>query len=156
MCEFVYVFWQQGWCLSRHVRGRWFLLWHLHCHLVGGQDVLRWSLKGRVDGNLWHVPVVDVLVAVPHTVDQISLEDDQEGKENEHKEQQAAGVHRQEVILVGEIRQLVQIVFDPGQVGERADGHQAAQSKVKQLVAEKRNEPAVTMLRTETDGDKEV
>lgn len=52
--------------------------------------------------------------------------------------------------------QLVQIVFDPGQVGERADGHQAAQSKVKQLVAEKRNEPAVTMLRTETDGDKEV
>lgn len=36
--------------------------------------------------------------------DQFHLEDDQEGKENEHKEQQAAGVHRQEVILVGEIR----------------------------------------------------
>lgn len=34
------VFWQQGWCLSRHVR-RWrLLLWHLHCHLIGGQDVL--------------------------------------------------------------------------------------------------------------------
>lgn len=31
------------------------------------------GLKGRVDGNLWHVPVVDVLVAVPHTVDQVSL-----------------------------------------------------------------------------------
>lgn len=31
------------------------------------------GLKGRVDGDLWHVPVVDVLVAVPHTVDQVSL-----------------------------------------------------------------------------------
>lgn len=35
---------------------------------------LRRGLKGRVDGDLWHVPVVDVLVAVPHTVDQIGLE----------------------------------------------------------------------------------
>lgn len=32
------------------------------------------SLEGRVDGDLWHVPVVDVLVAVPHAVDQVSLE----------------------------------------------------------------------------------
>lgn len=43
--------------------------------------------------------------------------------------------------------QLVQVVLDPGQVGERADGHQAAQSEVKQLVAEKRDEPSVTMLK---------
>lgn len=35
---------------------------------------LRRGLKGRVHGNLWHVPVVDVLVTVPHAVDQISLE----------------------------------------------------------------------------------
>lgn len=41
---------------------------HRQCaHLRGG-------LKGRVDRNLRHVPVVDVLVAVPHTVDQVSLE----------------------------------------------------------------------------------
>lgn len=43
--------------------------------------------------------------------------------------------------------QLLQVVLDPRQVGERTDGHQAAQSKVKQLVAEERDEPAVTMLR---------
>lgn len=43
--------------------------------------------------------------------------------------------------------QLVQVVLDPRQVGERADGHQAAQSKVKQLVAEEWDEPAITMLR---------
>lgn len=43
--------------------------------------------------------------------------------------------------------QLVQVVLDPWKVGERTDGHQAAQSKVKQLVAEKRDEPAVAMLR---------
>lgn len=42
--------------------------------------------------------------------------------------------------------QLVQVVLDPWQVGERADGHQAAQSKIKELVAEERNEPAITML----------
>lgn len=42
--------------------------------------------------------------------------------------------------------QLVQVVLDPGQVSERADGHQAAESKVKQLVAEERDEPAVTVL----------
>ena len=46
-----------------------------------------------------------------------------------------------------ETDQLVQVVPDPGQVGERTDGYQAAQSKVKQLVAEKWDEPAVTMLR---------
>ena len=48
---------------------------------------------------------------------------------------------------------MVQVVLDPGKVGERTDGHQAAQSKVKQLVAEKWDEPAITMLR-ETSGDK--
>lgn len=32
------------------------------------------------------------------------LEDDEEGKEDKHKEQQAAGVQREEVILVREIR----------------------------------------------------
>lgn len=42
--------------------------------------------------------------------------------------------------------QLVQVVLDPRQVGERADGHQAAQSKIKELVAEERDEPAITML----------
>lgn len=42
--------------------------------------------------------------------------------------------------------QLLQVVLDPRQVGERTDGHQAAQSKVKQLVAEERDEPAVAML----------
>lgn len=46
--------------------------------------------------------------------------------------------------------QLVQVVLDPRQVGEGADGHQAAQSKVKQLVAEEWDEPAVTMLRGNT------
>lgn len=34
---------------------------------------LRWGLKSRIDGNLWSVPVVYVFVAVPHTVNQISL-----------------------------------------------------------------------------------
>ena len=43
--------------------------------------------------------------------------------------------------------QLVQVVFDPGKIGERTDGHQTAQGKVEQLVAEKRDEPAVTVLR---------
>ena len=32
------------------------------------------GLEGGVDSDLWHVPVVDVLVAVPHTVHQVSLE----------------------------------------------------------------------------------
>lgn len=50
--------------------------------------------------------------------------------------------------------QLIQVVPDPGQVGERTDGHQAAQSKVKQLVAEERDKPSVTMLRSGTaNGD---
>lgn len=31
------------------------------------------SLKSGVHSDLWHVPVVDVLVAVPHAVDQVSL-----------------------------------------------------------------------------------
>lgn len=43
--------------------------------------------------------------------------------------------------------QLLQVVLDPRQVGEGTDRHQAAQSKVKQLVAEERDEPAVTMLK---------
>lgn len=43
--------------------------------------------------------------------------------------------------------QLVQVVLDPGQVGEGADGHQAAQSKVKELVAEERDQPSVTVLK---------
>lgn len=36
-----------GWCLGGHVRGRRLLLRHLHCHLVGRQDVLeeRWVEK---------------------------------------------------------------------------------------------------------------
>lgn len=32
------------------------------------------GLEGRVHGDLWHVAVVDVLVAVPHTVDQVGLQ----------------------------------------------------------------------------------
>lgn len=32
------------------------------------------------------------------------LEDDEKGKEDEHKEQQAAGVHRKKVVLVWEVR----------------------------------------------------
>lgn len=35
---------RQRWCLGRHVRGRGLLLWHLHCHLISGQDVLE---RGR-------------------------------------------------------------------------------------------------------------
>lgn len=46
--------------------------------------------------------------------------------------------------------QLIQVVPDPGQVGERTDGHQAAQGEVKQLVAEERDEPSITMLRSGT------
>jgi len=34
---------------------------------------LRGSLKSRIDGNLRGVPVVYVLIAVPHAVDQIGL-----------------------------------------------------------------------------------
>lgn len=94
-----------------------------HTHLGRG-------LKGWVHSNLWHVPVVDVLVAVPHTVDQVSLvgkkngikqnrfplrikptevtcfylKDDEEGEEDQHKQQQAAGVHRQQAVLVREVR----------------------------------------------------
>lgn len=121
------------------------------------------GLKSRVHSNLWHVPVVDVLVAVPHTVDQVSLEaitksytytctlavfyackyknlftstarqhsltcwlvvwytediiwikswqavwllylqNDQEGEEDQHKEEEAAWVQRQKIILIWEI-----------------------------------------------------
>lgn len=43
--------------------------------------------------------------------------------------------------------QLLQVVPDPGKVSERTDGHQAAQSKVKQLVAEKWDEPSITVLK---------
>ena len=58
-------------------------------------------------------------------------------------------------VYPAETDQLAQVVLDPGQVGERTDGHQATQSKVKQLVAEKRDEPAVTMLsKSETGGRK--
>ena len=32
-------------CLSRHVGRRRLLLWHLHGHLIGGQDVLREQKK---------------------------------------------------------------------------------------------------------------
>lgn len=31
------------------------------------------GLKGGVHSNFWHVPVVDVLVAIPNAVDQVSL-----------------------------------------------------------------------------------
>lgn len=48
---------------------------HTHTHLGRG-------IKGGVHSNLWHVPVVDVLVAVPNTVDQVSLV----GKKNDIKE----------------------------------------------------------------------
>lgn len=112
--------------LSWHVRRRRLLRWHCHGHFIGGKDILRWSLKSRIDSNLWSVPVVYVLIAVPHTVDQIGLEDDKNGKENEHKQQETAGVQREQVVLVWEIRQLVQVVLDSGQVREGADGHQAA------------------------------
>lgn len=47
--------------------------------------------------------------------------------------------------------QLLHVVLYPGQVGEGADGDQATQSKVKELVAEERDEPAVTMLRGEEE-----
>lgn len=38
---------------------------------------------------------------------------------------------RQQIVWSIATDQLVQVVLDPRQVGERADGHQAAQSKVK-------------------------
>lgn len=31
------------------------------------------GLKGGVHSNFWHVPVVDVLVAIPNAIDQVSL-----------------------------------------------------------------------------------
>lgn len=37
------------------------------------ETYLRRGLIGGVHSNLWHVPVIDVLVAVPHAVDQVSL-----------------------------------------------------------------------------------
>lgn len=87
-----------GW----YIGGRWLFLGHLHCHLIGGQDVLwreertggggvitrsveapedstgrsqylGWSFKGGVHRDLRKVPVIDVFVAVPHTADQIGL-----------------------------------------------------------------------------------
>lgn len=45
----------------------------LFSHLRDKGSYLRRGLKGGVDGNLWQVPVVDVLVAIPHTVDQVRL-----------------------------------------------------------------------------------
>lgn len=99
---------------SWHVRRRWLLRWHCHGHFIGGKDVLRGGLKSRIDGNLWSVPVVYVLIAVPHTVDQIGLEDDENGKKDEHKQKQTAGVQREQVVFVREVRQLVQVVLDSG------------------------------------------
>lgn len=130
---------------SWHVRRRRFLRWHCHGHFIGGKDVLRWGLKSRIDGNLWSVPVVYVLIAVPNTVDQVGLKDNENGKEDEHKQQETAGVQREQVVFIWEVRQLVQVVLDSGQVREGADGHQAAQRKVKQLIAKERDEPAITI-----------
>lgn len=130
---------------SRHVRRRRLLRWHCHGHFIGGKDVLRWGLKSRIDGNLWSVPVVYVLIAVPNTVDKVGLKDNENGKEDEYKQQETAGVQRKQVVFVWEVRQLVQVVLNSGQVCEGADGHQTAQRKVKQLIAKERDEPAITI-----------
>ena len=34
----------------------------------------------------------------------LNLEDDEEGEEEQHKQQQTAGVHGQQVVFVGEVR----------------------------------------------------
>lgn len=46
-CVCMCAFWQQGWCLGRHVRGGRLLFRHLHCHLVSGQDVLEKKTRGK-------------------------------------------------------------------------------------------------------------
>ena len=56
----------------------------------------------------------------------------------------------------GWTHQLIQVVFNPGQVGQRTDGHQATQGKVKQLVAEEGYEPAVTVLKKIERKEKEA
>lgn len=43
--------------------------------------------------------------------------------------------------------QLIQVILDSGQVGQRADGNQTTEHKVKELVTEKWDQPAYTMLR---------
>lgn len=48
--------------------------------------------------------------------------------------------------MSGDTDQLVQVVLDSGQVCQRADSYQAAQSEVKELVAKERDEPAITIL----------
>lgn len=47
-------------------------------------------------------------------------------------------------------------MIDPGQVSEGADGYQATQGEVKELVAEKRDEPSGAMLRNERGPDNRV
>lgn len=56
--------------------------WNLYLQLILNISVLGWTqrntylgrgLKGGVHSNFWHVPVVDVLVAIPNAVDQVSL-----------------------------------------------------------------------------------
>lgn len=63
----------------------------------------------------------------------------------------------EEVVWASGTDQLIQVVLDPGQVGEGADGHQAAQSEVKELVAEERDQPSITMLKqSETRNQKNL
>lgn len=50
----------------------------------------------------------------------------------------------------GWTHQLIEVVLDPGQVGQGTDGHQTAQGKVKQLVAEEGDEPDITVLQKRT------
>lgn len=109
--------------LSCRVGGWRLFRWHRHGHFISRQDVLRRGLKTRIDSNFRSVPVVYVLIAVPHAVDQVSLEDDENGDEDEHEEQQTAGVQREQVVFVGKVGQLVQVVLDSGQVCQGADSH---------------------------------
>lgn len=46
--------------------------------------------------------------------------------------------------------QLIQVILDARQVGQRTDGHQAAEDEVKHLVAEEWDEPPITVLWTHT------
>lgn len=48
--------------------------------------------------------------------------------------------------------QLLQVVLDGVGVNHDADGHQGVQSKVKDLVAEKRDDPGSTQLKTHEHG----
>lgn len=47
---------------------------------------------------------MDINEPTDKRIQKFHLEDDEEGKEDQHKQQQAAGVHGEKVVLVGEIR----------------------------------------------------